>query len=82
MQCRHLVPGYGPVGNCNDIGAFARYFAMLDVCVEALVQAGVSLAELRDRCDQPEFARWDQYERLHRQNANHTYLRIEQSQFE
>ncbi len=43
---------------------------------------GVSLAELRDRCDLPEFARWDQYETLHPQNANYIYLRLERSQFE
>ena len=37
---------------------------------------GVSLAELRDRVwTLPEFARWDQYETLHPQNANYTYLR-------
>jgi hypothetical protein len=42
---------------------------------------GVSLAELRDRCDLPEFARWDQYELLHPKNANYTYLRLERSQF-
>ena len=81
-RCRHLVPGYGPLGNCADIAAFANYFAALESRVEALVKAGVSLAELRDRCDLPEFARWDQYPTLHPQNANHTYLRLERSQFE
>jgi len=46
------------------------------------VQGGVSLAELRDRCDLPEFVRWDQYESLHPQNANYVYLRLEQAQLE
>jgi glyoxylase-like metal-dependent hydrolase (beta-lactamase superfamily II) len=81
-RCRHLVPGYGPVGDCADIEALARYFATLDGRVEALMKEGVSLAELRDRCDLPGFARWDQYETLHRQNANYMYLRLERSQFE
>jgi len=81
-RCRHLVPGYGPLGNCADIATFARYFVALESRVEALVKGGVSLAELRDRCDLPEFARWDQYPTLHPQNANHTYLRLERSQFE
>ena len=80
-RCRHLVPGYGPVGSCADIAAFARYLAALEIRVETLLNDGVSLAELRDRCDLPEFARWDQYEMLHPQNANHTYLRLERSQF-
>ncbi len=82
MRCRHLVPAYGPIGNCADIAAFAHYFAALEDRVEALVKDGVSLAELRDRCSLPEFARWDQYEVLHPQNATYVYLRLERSQFE
>jgi glyoxylase-like metal-dependent hydrolase (beta-lactamase superfamily II) len=81
MQCRHLVPGYGPIGSCADIGAFARYLRQLERRVDALVKEGVSLGELRDRCDLPEFARWDQYETLHPQNSHRTYIRLESSQF-
>ncbi len=81
MRCRHLVPGYGPIGSCVDIDAFAHYLVELETRVEALMKEGVSLGELRDRCDLPEFARWDQYETLHPQNANRTYLRLEWSQF-
>ena len=81
-RCSHLVPGYGPVGNCADIESFARYLTALENRVAALLKVGVSLAELRDRCDLPEFARWDQYEQRHSQNANYVYLRLERSQFE
>jgi glyoxylase-like metal-dependent hydrolase (beta-lactamase superfamily II) len=80
-RCRHLVPGYGPVGTCADVAAFGQYFAELESRVDALMREGVSLAELRNRCDLPQFARWDQYETLHPQNANRTYLRLERSQF-
>jgi glyoxylase-like metal-dependent hydrolase (beta-lactamase superfamily II) len=80
-RCRHLVPGHGPIGNCADIAAFTRYLSALERRVEALMNEGVSLAELRDRCDLPEFARWDQYQTLHSQNANRAYLRLEQAQF-
>ena len=82
LRCRHLIPGYGPIGKCADIRTFTDYFAALDSRVEALMKSGVSLAELRDRIDLPEFARWDQYGLLHPQNANYTYLRIERLQFE
>jgi glyoxylase-like metal-dependent hydrolase (beta-lactamase superfamily II) len=82
MRCRHLIPGYGPIGSCADVDAFAHYFAELEKRVGALLREGVSLAELRDRCDLPEFARWDQYDTLHPQNANRTYLRLERAQFE
>ncbi len=81
-HCLHLVPAYGPVGTCADIATFAGYFTALESRVGALMKDGVSLAELRDRCDLPEFSRWDQYESLHRQNANYVYLRLERSQFE
>ena len=81
-RCRYLVPGYGRIGNCVDIAAFARYFVALEGRVAALLRDGVSLAELRVRCDLPEFAQWDQYESLHPQNANLTYLRLERLQFE
>ena len=81
MRCRYLIPGYGPVGNCAAIAGFASYFAALETRVEALYKDGVSLAELRDRCNLPEFADWDRYETLHPQNANYIYLRVERSQF-
>ncbi len=80
-RCRHLVPGYGRIGTCADIGRFARYFASLENRVESLMKEGVSLGELRDRCGMPEFAGWDQYETLHPENANRTYLRLERLQF-
>jgi glyoxylase-like metal-dependent hydrolase (beta-lactamase superfamily II) len=82
LRCRHLVPSYGPIGDCADIAAFARYFAALETRVEALVQEGVSLAGLRDRCALPEFAHWDQYHVLHPQNATYVFLRLERAQFE
>jgi glyoxylase-like metal-dependent hydrolase (beta-lactamase superfamily II) len=81
-RCRHLIPGYGPVGTCADVAAFAQYFDALDLRVAALLRQGVGLAELHDRCDLPQFAPWDQYQTLHPQNANRTYLRLEGSQLE
>lgn len=81
-RCRHLVPTYGPPGNCADIDVFARYFIRLENHVAKLIQEGVGLAELNERCDLPEYADWDQYEPLHRQNANRTYVRLERALFE
>jgi glyoxylase-like metal-dependent hydrolase (beta-lactamase superfamily II) len=81
-RCKRLVPGFGPIGNCADIAAFARYLAALENRVEALLKDGIGLSEVRDRSGLPEFARWDQYETLHPQNANRTFLRLESTQFE
>jgi glyoxylase-like metal-dependent hydrolase (beta-lactamase superfamily II) len=79
MRCRRLVPAYGPVGSCTDTRALTRYFNALEGRVAAMLNEGVSLAALRDRIDLPEFASWDQYETMHPQNANRTYLRLEWS---
>lgn len=81
-RCQHLIPGYGPVGNCTDIDVFARYPASLERCVSDLIKENVSLAGLQDRCNLPEFARWDQYETQHPRNAQFVYLELERSQFE
>jgi glyoxylase-like metal-dependent hydrolase (beta-lactamase superfamily II) len=78
MRCRHLVPGYGPIGTCADAGAVDRYLSELEDHVTALMAEGVGLADLRKRSDLPAFVQWDQYEALHPQNASRTYLRIEQ----
>jgi glyoxylase-like metal-dependent hydrolase (beta-lactamase superfamily II) len=80
-RCRHLIPAYGPVGTCDDIPAFLRYLDALEVRVAELLKEGTGLAELHAHCDLPEFAAWDQYDTLHAQNANRTYLRLERLQF-
>jgi glyoxylase-like metal-dependent hydrolase (beta-lactamase superfamily II) len=82
LRCRHLIPGYGAVGDCTAIAATARYLTALERRVTELMKDGVGLAELRNRCDLPEFAHWDQYATLHPQNANTVYLRLERAQFE
>jgi hypothetical protein len=80
-QCRHLVPSYGAPARCSDIEPFARYFNDLEARVATLVREGVSLAELGDRCDLPQYAAWDRYGALHRANASRTYLRLERAWF-
>ena len=82
LRCRHLVPGYGPIGTCADIAGLGRYFDALEARVETLLKTGTSLSELRAGGDLPEFAAWDQYEALHAQNASYVYLRLERKQFD
>jgi len=81
MRCRRLVPGYGPIGSCADADAVRRYLTALERRVKTLLDEGVSLGELRERCGLPEFSRWDQYEMLHPENASRTYLRLERALF-
>ncbi len=81
-RCRHLVPSFGAAGSCADIAAFARYLDDLEARVSALLREGTSLAELEDRCELPEYARWDRYGALHRANANRAYLRLEKAMFD
>lgn len=80
-HCAHLVPAYGRLGSCEDIGAFDAYLKALDARVRELLHQGVGLAELRERCDLPRFAGWDRYPDLHVQNANRAYLRLERELF-
>jgi glyoxylase-like metal-dependent hydrolase (beta-lactamase superfamily II) len=81
-RCRHLVSGYGAIGQCSDIDPFARYFNDLETRVAALLREGIGLAEVGERCDMPEYASWDGYDALHRANANRTYLRLERALFD
>jgi hypothetical protein len=80
-RCRRLVPAYGPPARCSDIARFARYFNDLDARVGALLREEVSLAELGDRADLPEYAAWARYGALHRANASRAYLRLERDIF-
>ena len=81
-RCRHLIPSYGAIGRCSDIDSFARYFNDLETRVAALLRQDVSLAELDDRCEMPEYASWDRYDALHRLNASRAYLRLERALFD
>jgi glyoxylase-like metal-dependent hydrolase (beta-lactamase superfamily II) len=80
--CRHLVPGYGPVGRCSDVAAFALYFIDLEDRVGTLLREGIGLGELDERCDLPKYSRWDRYDELHRANASRAYLRLEKALFD
>lgn len=80
--CRRLVPAFGPVGRCSDIGAFARYLEDLEARVAGLLRDGVGLAELARRAELPAYAAWDGYESRHARNAAHTYLRLERALFD
>jgi glyoxylase-like metal-dependent hydrolase (beta-lactamase superfamily II) len=81
-HCSHLVSSFGAIGRCSDIDVFARYFTDLEARVAQLLRDGVSLADLDDRCDMPEYAGWDRYDALHKQNAGRAYLRLERLQFD
>ena len=81
-RCRHLVPSHGTIGRCSDIESFANYFNALDARVASLLRTGAGLAEVGERCDLPQYARWDGYEALHRANASRTYLRLERALFD
>jgi len=81
-RCAHLVPAFGRIGSCADIGALQRYFVALDARVRELLRAGVGLADVRERADLPQFAQWDRYGEHHAANANREYLRREREGFE
>jgi glyoxylase-like metal-dependent hydrolase (beta-lactamase superfamily II) len=80
-RCTHLVPAYGSVGSCADIGVLDGYFDALETRVRELLAARIGLADVASRVELPQFAGWNRYEPLHRQNANRVYLRMERAAF-
>ena len=39
--------------------------------------SGISLLDVADASELPEFETWDQYDTIHRRNASVAYLRVE-----
>ena len=78
-RCMHLIPAFGPVGDCRAIDAADRYFTALDDCVHKAFAGGTGLAEIGEACDMPAFAEWDGYATLHRANASRAFLRVERA---
>ena len=75
-----VVPGHGPVGTPQAIGAAVRYLAQLQARVRELLQSGAALSEVADAASLPEFARWDQYDTIHRRNASVLFVRFERDE--
>jgi glyoxylase-like metal-dependent hydrolase (beta-lactamase superfamily II) len=75
-----IVPGHGPVASADAIDAQARYLDQLRARLLALLQSGAALSEVPDATALPEFARWDQYETIHRRNASILFVRFEREQ--
>ena len=75
-----IVPGPGPVASADAIDTQGRYLAQLRARLLALLQSGAALSEVPDATALPEFARWDQYETIHRRNASILFVRFEREQ--
>jgi glyoxylase-like metal-dependent hydrolase (beta-lactamase superfamily II) len=80
--CARLVPGRGAPTDCGAIARFDRYLVALDELVSRRLREGLSLAELPAASELPEFARWADYDTLHRANAQRQYLRRERELFD
>ena len=78
-RCVHLIPAYGPVGDCRAIDAADGYFTALDDCVRKAFAGGTGLAQIGDACDMPAFADWDGYATLNGANASRAFLRVERA---
>jgi len=81
MRPATIVPGHGPAGPGTLIATVDRYLVQLTERARALVADGTSLIEVPDALALPEFARWDQYDTIHRRNASIAYLRFERELF-
>jgi glyoxylase-like metal-dependent hydrolase (beta-lactamase superfamily II) len=80
LPLRAVVPGHGPAAGPDAIDAIDRYLAQLRAKVLALLESGAALSEVGDAAALPEFARWDQYDTIHRRNASILFVRFEREQ--
>ena len=80
LPLRAIVPGHGPLAPPGAIDTEQRYLAQLRTRVLALVRAGTALSDVPDASALPEFARWDQYDTIHRRNASVLFVRFEREQ--
>lgn len=78
LRPRVVVPGHGPAVDAErGIAAIESYLRQLEDKVRSLVDSGASLIGVGEVVELPEFARWDQYDTIHRRNASIAYLRFE-----
>jgi hypothetical protein len=78
LRPRTIVPGHGPAVQAErGITAVESYLLKLEDKVRSLVDSGASLIGVGEVAELPEFARWDQYDAIHRRNASIAYLRFE-----
>jgi glyoxylase-like metal-dependent hydrolase (beta-lactamase superfamily II) len=80
LRPRYIVPGHGPDGD-GIIEAIEEYLTQLQQSASFLAQTGVSLLDVPDRLQLPDFADWDQYETIHRRNAAIAFLGRERDFF-
>ena len=80
LPIERVVPGHGPPASRQLIDTVERYLAQLQSRLLELLQEGAALSEVPDAASLPEFARWDQYETIHRRNASVLFVRFERDQ--
>ena len=80
LPIRFVVPGHGPVASPRVIDSVAGYLAQLQARLLALLNTGAALSDVPDAAALPAFARWDQYETIHRRNASVLFVRFEREQ--
>lgn len=78
LSIKTVVPGHGPASPPAPlIGSVEGYLAQLETRVRDLVARGVSLLDVADAGDLPNFSAWDQYDTIHRRNTSVAFLRFE-----
>ena len=81
LPIKRVVPGFGPVGDINQINDMQRYLRLIDAAVRAEYQRGSSLLEAVAKVQVPEFAGWREYAVLHPQNVQYLYRQLEDDEF-
>jgi glyoxylase-like metal-dependent hydrolase (beta-lactamase superfamily II) len=78
LRARVIVPGHGAALDADSgVTAVEKYLRQLEDKVRSMVDSGASLIGVGEAAELPEFARWDQYDTIHRRNASIAFLRFE-----
>lgn len=80
LRIETIVPAHGKAGSPRLAQATEAYLAQLQLRCAELLRAGTALSAVADAADLPTYREWDEYENIHRRNAELEFLRLEREQ--
>jgi glyoxylase-like metal-dependent hydrolase (beta-lactamase superfamily II) len=82
MPVRHIVPGFGAPGGAELIDDTRRYLSELKRVTEEAYARGDGLLDALQNAQLGDYANRILYNKLHPQNVQRLYLKLEQAEFE
>jgi len=79
LEAKKIVPGYGPVGDAEDLTEFKTYFKAFLTEVLKHIERGDSLEKTLRSFDLPKYRDYDGYDRFLRPNIERAYGELKQT---